>query len=303
MKENLSIIMTALLVVAASPVTAEENGHQGHGMKMDMEMEGKAAMSGNGMKGHPLADGMQDMGRMQGGKPPRDARDPHAYADGLDFSDIPRPHFADEMSFASLLVNRLEAVRNGENTSLTFDLQGWYGRDYDRAVIKSEGDYDSGELEEATTELLWAHAVAPYWDTQLGLRYDSGGGERRWLAVGIQGLAPYWFEVDLTGYIGEGARTAINLELEYELLFTQKLILQPRMEMDFYGSDDRRKGIGSGLSSLNAGLRRRYEIRREFAPYLGVSWAGKFGDTQDYARAAGADTRDLRLVAGVRFWF
>ncbi|MFQ5487741.1 MAG: copper resistance protein B [Gammaproteobacteria bacterium] len=295
MKQHLAIIVAAVLGMSVLPALAHEDEHQEQGMAM---MEGSAMP----MKKHHAA-AMPSMGKMQGGHPPKDARDPHAYSDGLDFSSIPRPRFADELSFASLLVNRFEAVRNSDSTSGTFDLQGWYGRDYNRAVIKSEGDYDGGEIEEAATELLWAHAVAAYWDTQLGLRYDSGGGDRKWLALGIQGLAPYWFEVDLTGYLGEGARTAINLELEYELLFTQRLILQPRIEMDLFGSDDKRKGIGSGLSALDAGLRLRYELRREFAPYIGISWAGKFGDTQDYARAAGIDTRGLRAVAGVRFWF
>ncbi len=123
------------------------------------------------------------------------------------------------------------------------------------------------------------------------------------LAFGVQGLAPYWFELDATGYIGEGGRIALNLETEYELLLTQKWILQPRNEADFHGNEDRELGIGSGLSGIAAGIRLRYEIRREFAPYLSVEWSETFGDTKDLARAAGEDTSEIRLVAGVRFWF
>ncbi|HHL45820.1 MAG TPA: copper resistance protein B, partial [Gammaproteobacteria bacterium] len=127
--------------------------------------------------------------------------------------------------------------------------------------------------------------------------------DQGWLAFGVQGLAPYWFELDLTGYVGEEGRSAFSVEAEYELLITQRLILQPRLEADIYGKDDRERGIGSGLSTASAGIRLRYEIRREFAPYVGVEWAGSYGGTADYARAAGQSTDESRMVAGVRFWF
>jgi copper resistance protein B len=171
-------------------------------------------------------------------------------------------------------------------------------------VLKAEGTVDSNKLEEASTELLWGHSVATYWDTQLGVRYDSGDGpDRTWLAFGVQGLAPYWFEVDATAYVGEGGRTAANLETTYDLLLTQKLILQPRIEADWYGKRDTRLGLGRGISEVKAGLRLRYEIRREFAPYLGVEWARKYGDTKDFAQAAGQEASETRFVAGLRFWF
>ena len=241
---------------------------------------------------------------MQGGSAPPDARDPHAYSGGYDFGPIPRLRLADELSMGSLLMNRLESVNTGDNTFATYDLQAWFGRDYDRAVLKAEGDYDNGKLQEASTELLWGHAVATFWDMQLGVRYDSGEEPNRtWLALGIQGLAPYWFELDTTAYVGDEGRTAVSVEAEYELLFTQKLILQPRLEANAYGKRDAERGLGSGLSDLSAGLRLRYEIRREFAPYVGVEWARKFGETADFARAAGNDTSETRLVAGLRFWF
>lgn len=241
---------------------------------------------------------------MQGGSAPADARDPHAYSDGYDFGPIPRPMMADEHNFASLLVNRLERVKTSDNTSTRYDLQGWYGLDYDRLVLKAEGDIDNSRLEDASTELLWGHAVASFWDSQVGVRYDSGDGpDRTWLAFGVQGLAPYWFEVDATGYLGESGRSALNLEVEYELLLTQKLILQPHFNMNAYGESDVARGLGSGLSDLSAGLRLRYEIRREFAPYLGVEWARKFGETADIAQAAGQQASEAQFIAGLRFWF
>ena len=240
---------------------------------------------------------------MQGGSAPPDARDPNAYSDGYGFGPY-QLRMADTHSLASLLVDRLETAHGDGNSFTAYDLQAWYGRTYDRAVLKAEGEFDSGDIQDARTELLWGHAVAAYWDRQLGVRYDSGEGPNRsWLAFGVQGLAPYWFELDVTGYLGEGARTALRLDAEYELLFTQKLILQPRVEANAYGKSDSRRGVGSGLSDLTAGLRLRYEIRREFAPYIGVEWGGKFGETQDLAKDAGEDVNDTRFVAGLRFWF
>ena len=201
-------------------------------------------------------------------------------------------------------MDNLEAVRSDGNTAMGYDLQAWYGRTYDRAVFKAEGDIDDGEVKEARTELLWGHAIAAFWDMQLGVRYDSGEGpDRSWLAFGVQGLAPYWFEVEATGYLGEAGRTALRLDASYELLLTQKLILQPRIETNAYGTRDASRGLGSGLSDLSATLRLRYEIRREFAPYVGIEWARKFGDTEDLARAAGEDASETRFIAGVRFWF
>jgi len=245
-----------------------------------------------------------DHSSMQGGSPPPDARDPHAYSDGYDFGPIPRPRLGDEQNFGGLLVDRLESVRTSDNTYGAYDIQGWYGRDYDRVVIKAEGEYDDGKVQESRTELLWGHAVAAYWDAQLGVRYDGGEGpSRRWAAFGFQGMAPYWFEIDAAAYVGEEGRSALRLEGEYELLFTQKLILQPRVEINAYGKEDKEWGIGKGLSDMTVGVRLRYEIRREFAPYIGVEWAGKLGDTRDLARDAGEDTSESAIVAGVRFWF
>lgn len=240
---------------------------------------------------------------MQGGPPPPDARDPHAYAGGYDRGPYAL-RLADEHNFFALLADRLESVRTDDESAAEYDLQVWFGRDYDRAVFKAEGDVNDGKLEDARTELLWGHAVAAYWDAQLGVRVDSGEGpNRNWLAFGVQGLAPYWFEVEASGYVGENRRTALRLQASYELLFTQRLVLQPRIEANFYGKSDVERGLGSGLSEAAAGLRLRYEIRREFAPYVGVVWARKFGGTEDIARAAGGDPRETSVVAGVRFWF
>ncbi len=253
--------------------------------------------------GHGGNGGSIDHGSMQGGKAPPDARDPHAYSGGYDFGPLPL-HLADQHNFGSLRVDNLEVGHERGHTSLGYDLQGWYGRSYDRLVLKAEGEADDGKLDDARTELLWGHAVASYWDAQLGVRYDSGASpDRTWLAFGVQGLAPYWFELDVAAYVGEDWRSALRLDADYELLLTQKLILQPRVEANWYGKSDTGRGLGKGLSDVAVGLRLRYEIRREFAPYVGIEWAGRFGDTADLARAAGQDKHETRLVAGLRFWF
>jgi len=248
--------------------------------------------------------GAMDHGSMQGGSAPPDARDPHAYSGGHDFGPILRPRMGDEENFGSLLIDRLERVRTQSNASTAYDMRARFGRDYDRAVLKAEGDIDGGKFQDARTELLWGHALATYWDTQLGVRYDSGADPARtWLAFGIQGLAPYWFEVDATAYVGAEGRAAFRFAAEYELLLTQQLMLQPRMEANVYGRQDAARALGSGLSDLAVGVRLRYEIRREIAPYIGVERAARFGGTADYARAAGEDAKATQFVAGVRFWY
>lgn len=249
--------------------------------------------------------------RMQGGPPPPDARDPHAYAAGNTLTSGPYAFgpkrglvLGDEHNWSMFLVDRLEAQRVDGRTTGAYDLTARFGRDYDKLVVKAEGEIVRSRLEESRTEALWSHSVATYWDAQMGLRYDTGPGpSRTWAAFGVQGLAPYWFEVDAAFYVGERGRTALRLAAEYELLLTQRWVLQPRIELTAYGKSDPQNGIGKGLSSVSAGLRLRYEISRKFAPYVGVEWAGTFGETAALRRAEGDKRNVTRLVAGLRMWF
>jgi len=312
---RVGLILAVVLAVGLSPAWgADKPTMDPMPMNPVMDSAATAGMSQNtavsedasGMENTEGMEGMEGMGQgVSPVEPPSaDPRDPDAYADGYDFGPIPRPRFADEDSFASLLVDRLEVAHTSDGTAWDYDLKGWYGRDYDRAVFKAEGDVDGGTLQDARTELLWSHATAPFWDMQLGARYDSGTEPAEgWLAFAVQGLAPYWFEIDVAGYLGTAGRSAARLDAEYELLFTQRWVLQPRLEANFYGKDDAERALGSGLSDLAAGIRLRYEIRREIAPYVGVEWAGKYGGTADYARAAGEATAETRWLAGVRLWF
>ncbi len=251
-----------------------------------------------------------DKMQMQGGSAPADARDPHAYSDGHTLTEGPyaqagprQLRLADEHAFWSVLGDRVEYNEGTNNT--VFDLQAWYGTTYDRFVVKAEGDIAKGQLEESKTDLLWSHAITAYFDTQLGVRLDQydEGRNRQWLAVGIQGLAPYWFELDVSAYIGNQGRTALSVEAEYDLLLTQRLILQPRAELTLYGKDDADNELGRGLSDLAIGLRLGYQLSSQFAPYIGVEWSNTFGRTADYRRDAGQETSDTQLVTGLRFLF
>lgn len=229
-------------------------------------------------------------------------REPNAYADGYGFGLLPRPRLGGEQSFGSLLADRLEWVHTAEGDAAAYDLEAWYGRDDDRAVLKAEGDVDRGRVQTGHAELLWGHAVTPFWDAQIGVRNDQGAGpDRTWLALGVQGLAPYWVEVDATVYVGEAGREALRLKGEYELLFTQRLILQPRLEMNLYSKRDAARGLGAGVGDLVAGVRLRYEMRREFAPYVGLEWARRFG--AGAVTPAGVPAAEARAVAGVRVRF
>ena len=227
------------------------------------------------------------------------------YSGGYRYGSMAGMYMHDDPTVGMLLLDRLEYVhsRDGDNTT-AIDGQAWYGRNFDKLWLKFEGEHADGRIQDLRTEALWAHAVTPFWDTQLGLRHDFGAGpDRTWAAFGIEGLAPYWFDTEATFYLGQGGRTAARVAFEYEARFTQRLILQPSLEANFYGRNDPQRGIGSGLSDIEAGLRLRYEIRREFAPYVGVVWQQRVGGSRDYVRALGEPPDDLQFVAGVRVWF
>lgn len=262
-----------------------------------------------GMKGSQGAKdemGGMDMGamNMQGGPPPADARDPDAYADGLELGPMPGMHMADKALYGQVLIDQLEGYTGHGGSGIATKTQAWYGGDLDKAWFKVEGGRNNGRLAETRTEALWNHAVSTYWGTQLGVRHDFGEGPgRTWAAFGVQGLAPFWFDVEATAYVGQSGRTALRLETQYELLLTQRLVLQPDLEVNLYGKNDPEREIGSGLSNVNAGLRLRYEITRKFAPYVGVSYDRKVGNTARYARDGGNLVSNTQFLVGLRLWY
>jgi copper resistance protein B len=185
-----------------------------------------------------------------------------------------------------------------------WDGKSWIGTDLKRLWLRTEGEREHGRTDSAFAEALYGQAISPWWDLLIGVRNDfRPGPQRTWAAVGVQGLAPYKFDIEATAYLGESGRTHARFEAEYDLLLSNRLILQPQLEAEWYSENDRQRRIGAGLSSVELGLRLRYEWRREFAPYLGVVGSRLFGDSADFARADGARVKDTRLVAGIRLWF
>ena len=202
------------------------------------------------------------------------------------------------------LADKLEWQDADDGSALAWDLSGWIGGDIDRLWLRSEGERSNGKTEDAELQALWGHAISPWWDVVSGVRQDfKPGAAQTWAAFGLQGMALYNFEAEATAFLGEGGQSAVRLEGDYDILLTNRLILQPTAELNIYGKNDPQRGIGSGLSNTEVGLRLRYEIRREFAPYIGVTWNRTYGNTADYAREEDEDRSEARLVLGVRLWF
>jgi len=203
-----------------------------------------------------------------------------------------------------LLINQLEWQGGDGAGALNWDIKGWVGGDIDRLWLRSEGERSAGRTESAEVQALWGHAISPWWDLVGGVRHDFKPGDgQTWAAFGAQGMALYNFEAEATLFVGEAGRTAARLEGDYDILLTNRLILQPTAELNLYGRNDPPRGVGSGLSDSELGLRLRYEVRREFAPYVGVSWNRSYGQTAQYARDEGEDISQWRWVVGVRLWF
>ncbi len=215
------------------------------------------------------------------------------------------PHMMDNAPTWQVLFDKFGASRNrdGQN-ALEWDGRFWFGTATDRLLVKSEGERESGGGSDGKVEAFWSHAISPFWDLQLGARRDIGAGPKRnWAAVGVEGLLPYNIELTATAYAGPSGRSALALKAEYDLLLTQRLIFTPELQASVYGKSDPQRGIGSGLSQGSLSLRLRYEVTREFAPYVGVSFERKFGQTASYASDAGESRSQAAVIAGVRFWF
>jgi copper resistance protein B len=215
----------------------------------------------------------------------------------------------DDHVYWKLLADELEYVPGPESRPIAFDASFWIGGDYNRVWVKAEGDRatvgSGGELE---AQLLYSRLIAPFWELQagLGLETVSGEGESRTrglAVIGLEGLAPYWFEVEPQLLVSHEGDIAFALNASYELLFTQRLVLEPELEMNAALQDVPEFGVGAGFSDLSLAARLRYEFVREFAPYVGVVWDRRFGATADLARAAGEDVEDTAFVAGLRVWY
>jgi copper resistance protein B len=209
----------------------------------------------------------------------------------------------DAASIGMVQADQLEWRSGDGPDALAWKVHAWYGNDYDKLWIETEGEHIDSDAE-GRAEVLWDHVVSRWWSVQVGARQDFGAGpSRTWAAVGLQGLAPYFIDIDASFYVGEGGRTALRVSAEQDLFITQRWVLQPELELDAYGKDDARNHIASGLSKLELALRLRYEIRRELAPYIGIGWQRGIRDTADLAREEGKDVSVVTFLAGVRAWF
>lgn len=292
MSALMKLPLALTLLVAATTAAAQEHQHHEHGQHDPSESQ---------QVEHPASHGDQQTESERAHVPPP----PPQYV----MRDMSEQEMAEMMAmddaapFGMALFDQFEWRDTDAGDTLGWDGRLWYGNDYDKALLKTEGERADDEYD-SSAELLWDHVISRWWSLQAGVAHDFGEGpSRTWAAFGVQGLAPYWFEVEATVYAGEEGRTAASFEAEYEMFLTQRLVLQPKLEFDLYGKDDVENGIGSGFSDAELGLRLRYEIRRELAPYIGVLWSRKFGETADLAREQGDDADDVQFVAGVRAWF
>lgn len=215
---------------------------------------------------------------------------------------------ADTAIHGFFLIDQLESrfTKRGAD-AVFFNALGWIGGDYNRIWLKPEGSkVYGGPWEDVDVQLLYGRLIAPFWDLQGGVSYSqpsSRGPARASAVFGVQGTAPYWFEVDAALFVSHRGEVSARVELEYDVLFTQRLILQPRLETTLAAQDVRELGMARGVSDLELGLRLRYEIRREFAPYVGVAWTRKFGEAADAARREGDAPETLSFLVGIRAWF
>jgi copper resistance protein B len=208
------------------------------------------------------------------------------------------------VTYGKVMANLLEYQARSGGGGYRWDGAASHGGDIDRFVVKSEGEGSrAGGLEAAELQGLYSRAVSPYFDLQAGVRQDFSPHARTYVTVGAEGLLPYWFDVQGAVFLSTRGEFLARAEGTYDIRLTQRLILQPRAELNFAAQDVRATRTGSGLSNAELGLRLRYEITREFAPYVGVSWDRKTGKTADFARARGEDVGGASFVAGVRTWF
>lgn len=319
--KSASLFAVATLALVA-PVFAQSHHHDTPGMtapddsKPEDEVESKPqheaeAAPADPHAGHDMSGHTDDGTSKAAGNEPPPALPADNAADRLfspDEMDAARDQLRREHGgsrVAMLILNLAEYQVRSQRDGYRWDGEGWFGGDINRLVVKSEGEGAvGGDVDDAELQLVYSRAVSPYFDLQGGVRYDfEPNPARTYGTIGFEGLAPYWFEVEGALFLSERADLLARLEGYYDQPITQRLIVQPRAEFNFAAQDVRENGIGSGLSDVELGLRLRYEIRREFGPYLGVSWQRKIGDTAKFARREGERVSSTSFVLGMRIWF
>lgn len=312
MKKRLLII--AAFAMLSSPALAQmdhsqmdhskmDHGKMDHGKKEQADDTDHSDHAGHDMGPKPMLQSPQNQSGPQASGPPN-AADAIWGAEAMRASRKALYNEHGNMSLFWFQGDRLEyRAREGEDGYL-WDVQGYYGNDTDKFWFKSEGEGSFGEeIEQAEVQALWSRAIGPFFDLQAGVRQDFHGAERTHLVLGAQGVAPYHLEIDVAGFVSNKGDVTARIEGEYDHRLTQKLILQPRAEINLSAQDIPELEIGSGIDSIEAGLRLRYEITPEFGPYVGIEQEWKLGGSRDFAIADGEDSSVTNYVIGVRFWF
>lgn len=313
-----TLALVSALAVGAAPALAQQTDHaaMGHGtqeptrpvdhssMGHDMTMPQQAEQAGQEMDHAAVGNDMDDPD-LPATAPPLNPIPPVTPADrAAAFPDVAGHPVHGTSVHYFVLLNRLEAWDADAGNGVAWEGTGWVGNDLNRMWLRSEGERMDSRVESADIEVFYGRAIARWWDAVVGIRHDFGENpSQTFAAIGVIGLAPCKFEVEATAYVGQAGQTGAGVEAEYETLLTNRLILQWQVEAEAYGKDDPRRRIGSGLSTVEAGLRLRYEFTREFAPYIGVTWERAYGGTADFRRGQGEDIDDTRVVAGLRIWF
>lgn len=212
---------------------------------------------------------------------------------------------------AFALIEQLEyRVKEEGKNAVGLEGQGWVGYDYDKFWWKVEGEaaFDGQDEGDVEVDLLYSRLIAPFWDVQAGVQiaseWESGDAEERLSGVvALQGLAPGMFELDNSLYLSEDGDLTADIEAEFNVRVTQRLVLQPRTELQLAAQDVADRALGAGLTDVLFDLRLRYEIRRRLAPYIGVRYQTLTGETENIAERAGSNTDDWALLLGVRLAF
>ena len=210
----------------------------------------------------------------------------------------------DDPVVTKVMIDQLENRYVKGEEQLVLEGNVWIGKDLEKLMIKADVEQVKGVTHELELQALYSRAIDPYWDFQVGVRQDMEPTPvKNWLAVSFMGVAPYWFEIDSTLFIGESNQVGLRFAAEYEWMITQRWVLSPEFEFNIHSKDDEATGTGSGLSDSQLGLRLRYEVKREFAPYIGINWNNKYGNTATFAKNEGEEVSSTQFVAGIRAWF
>lgn len=296
-----SLKRPALLVLAVALASA---GSAGAAETMDHGQMDHGAMDHSQMNHGQMDHGGQDKAQSPGYGSRTPIPVPTEADRAAAFPQLP-PHHMHVGGINSLfLVDKLEYQDADDASVLNWDASGWIGGDVNRFWFRSEGERANGKTEEAEIQALYGRAISPWWELVGGVRQDfKPGSPQTWAAFGVQGMPLYGLETEATAFLGENGQSALRLEGEYDILLTNRLILQPTVEANLYGRNDHERSVGSGLGNTEVGLRLRYEIVPQFAPYVGVTWNRNYGNTADFASEEGEDNDEARFVAGIRLWF